>query len=735
MLSWLTSFLPFVAQLETTPPTPLPFQDTATTPIDASTPHTSVSNDAGGIPGASIPPSFLGKLAASFDGLFSPSLTGGRSSARIADLSSGLGMPGRDPFYSQYWSAGTLTSESTVEIDALKRDGLVRKIIGAPWSDALRPWFDIRGMSPKLQDTVQFHLRRLHTKQQLWHLNFLRDIWGEAILLVGANDFPIAFENRDQDREHFATELNLDLLAKNQEILWLRPFGKKSAWGYESGFIPRIQANVHSPLFGNPLYFEITNFGAPAKPGYTDLVAPGNVGPLIVHNSRLIHATTPDALSRLVEIDPYLKAYQGGLASLGQLLRSSSVSFIKIANWLHKTSNNRAESHARLALAALSMSSLGAIFLDKDYEDHEFQSRPLSGASDILASFQEALCGASSSPMALLFGTEPRGFASAEEVTERYNTGVVDRQETNLTPQLEWLIELILTAYVPAHERPQPNTWTIEWRPLRMASELEKAKIRKATFDALKVENEAIAAGIGIPGALSAKEIRSTQGADRFSVDPVLDPLVPTTQVLPKTPMMPPSQEPGQPPADDTQDTPVDLSEAQLVKQESLAQQAQLLEEIREMGDELKTANELAQEFNLPVRVVLKQLKSNPNQRFMKGYGPRGSTAYSKSDFLGHCINNATLKKCSASNKEAVSQDPFENWHTARQKNPKDFKDLKVIKKTKEGIQLRGGIYKDTGKVEVQSVWIPSDMDVAKAKKWLIKHDFNASQFEEAKDA
>ncbi|MCB0385168.1 MAG: DUF1073 domain-containing protein, partial [Bdellovibrionales bacterium] len=523
--------------------------------------------------------------------MFGPSLTGGQAAARLGDLSSGLGIPGKDPFYSQFWSASTLTSNSVMEIDALSRDGIVYKILGAPWSDALRAWFDIRGMSPKLQDLVQFHLRRLNAKQELWHLNFLRDQWGSSILVLGANDLPPGL-TPSQELNHFSNPLSLEQLARNKEILWLRAFGKESAWGYESGFTPQNQAGAWSPLFGHPTRFEIHDFWAPAKPGYTDLSRP-SAGPLTVHHSRTLHATTPDARSRLIQLDPYLKAYQGALASAGQLLRTSSVSFIKIAHWLQKTRNNRAESHARLSLAALSMSLLNAIFLDKDHESHEFQSRNLSGVSDIIGVVQEALSGASSTPMALLFGTEPRGFASAEEVTERYYTGVEERRQSVLTPQVERIIELILAAYVSPFERPAPNSWTIEWRPLRMPSELEKAKIRKATFDALKVENEAIAAGIGIPGALSAQEIRSTQGADRFSVDPVLDPL--PAEPLPKAMPLASASSPSLPTPSDgeaqQQDVPPPvLSEQDLFAQEEAKKQEQLLEDIRAMGDELRTA-------------------------------------------------------------------------------------------------------------------------------------------------
>lgn len=732
MFDWLTSYLPSFKPPES-PSTPLLPPDGGLPP----TPSLEIHHKATSSDSSDTPLTFTGKLAATFDSVFGPSLTGGRSAARLGDLSSGLGIPGRDPFYSQFWSSGTLSSGSVQEIDALKRDGLVRKIIGSPWSDALRAGFDIRGMAPPLQDLIQFHLRRLHTSQQLWQLNFLRDIWGEAILTIGANDFPQAFADPTQDLDHFTTELNLQMLAKNQEILWLRPFGKKSAYGRESGFIPRVQADVRSPLFGNPLYFEISNFWAPAKPGYTDLDAPLHSGSLIVHNSRVLHATTPDALSRLVEIDPYLKAYQGGLASLGQLLRTSSISFIKISNWLHKTRNNRDESHARLALAALSMSALGSIFLDKDYEDHEFQSRPLSGASDILASLQEALSGASSTPMAILFGTEPRGFASAEEVTERYYTGVVERQQAVLTPQYEKLIQLILTAYVSPHEQPKPNSWSIEWRPLRMPNELEKAKIRKATFDALKVENEAIKAGIGVPGALSAKEIRSTQGADRFSVDPVLDPLIPTTKSVP---LSSPSPISAQPSANEGEVPPLDPSEADLMKQETLDQQAKLLDEIRAMGDELKTTDALAEELNLPENYVSRVIKANPGIRRMKGYGKRGKTAYSRNDIISALNSHLEIQSFSAmpanevTSNAQVSEDPLVHFHTARQSNPSSFEGIKVLKTAKNGVQLRGGRNKKTGKVEVQSVWIPSTIDAGKAKKWLLRNDFSIAQFEEARE-
>lgn len=678
------------------------------------------------------------------DGCYGPSLTGGRSAARLGDLSTGLGIPGQDPFYSQFWTGSSLTSDSLFEIDALLRDGLVRKIIGAPWSDALRAGFDIRGMSPKLQDLVQYHLRRLNVRQELWKLNFLGDGWGDAICAVGANDFPMApYAFSQQAREHLERPLDVEALERNREILWLRSFARNSPWGYGSGFTRECAGSEKSRAFGEPLRYMVHDFWAPARPGYTDLSAVSS-GSVTLHTSRLLHSTTYDAQSRLVEIDPYLKAYHGALAAAGQLLRTSSVSFIKIAHWLHKTRNNRAESHARLSLAALSMSVLNAIFLDKDEESHEFQNRNLAGVSEIVGITQEALAGAATTPMAILFGTEPKGFASAEEVTERYYTGVEERRTSRLTPQLEHLIELILIAYVPKAERPAPQSWTVEWRPLRMPTELEKAKIRLATFEALKVENEAIAAGVGIPGALSAKEIRSVQGADRFSVDPVLDPLEPTT-TNPAGPATPASA--MSPTLATLQATlPPQLSE----EEKQAAEDAKTLEELTKMGHQLKTASELSDMFNLPLGRIKSILSNNPAPAIRKlhRFGARGASSYSLEDFraiLAQIYNENSFSTQfsgsaksdvdnthivqKAQSRSSVFEDPYENFHAARQKDPNLFTDIWVLKTLSNGVQLRGGTLQGGNNTSIQSVWLPASWSPDKAKSWLNEYGYQSGEF------
>ena len=448
---------------------------------------------------------------------------GNHSAARLGDLSNGLGVPGSDPFYSQFWAKGTLTSSAEDEIAGLMRDAIARKIVGVPWADAIRPWFDIRGMPSNTQDLVQHHLERLHAKEELWKLNFMGDAWGDAIIVVGVDDPSVLKPaTLEDERLHFETPLSKESLRGNRNILWLRTFGKGSSGG-DSGFTRAYPAGIHTARFGEPTIYRVHNFWAPARSGYCDLNSTYS-GQVNVHYTRTIQATTPNAESVFVGLDPYLKAYHGALASAGQLLRTSSISFIKVARWRNQTRNNRAESHARLALAALSMSTLGSIFLDKDDEDHEFQARNLTGVSDLILKAQESLAAAARQPMSVIFGLDSKGFASAEEVTNRYFAEVVNRQTSRLTDQATALVRLILNAYVPLGERPEEGSWYVDWRPPRTFSEMEKAKIRKGTFEALLLENRAIAAGVGIPGAITSAEIRSTQGANHFTVDPVLEP-------------------------------------------------------------------------------------------------------------------------------------------------------------------------------------------------------------------
>ena len=676
------------------------------------------------------------------DSVYGATLTGGRGAARLGDLSSGLGMPGHDPFYSQFWSRGTLTNDSTNQIEGLLKDGLAQKAVTVPWSDAIRPWFDIRGMSPAHQDLVQNHLLRLKAKQELLKLMTLGDGWGDAITVIGADDFPAPSDDPRKEIEHFCEPLDEEQLAQEGKILWLRTFARQSGDGRSSGFTRCYQAGPSSPRFGYPLYYDINDFYAPAEPGFDDLSSI-YAGSVKVHYSRTLSGTAPNGESIFIKIDPYLKAYQGGLAAAGQLLRTASVSFIKIKHWLHKTRNNRAESHARLSLAALSLNALGAIFLDWDEEAHEFQNRTLTGVSDIIGKLQEALAAAFNAPLAVVFGTEPQGFASAEEVTERYYASVLDRQN-RLTPQVKRLVHLILLAYVPASERPAYDDWHIEWRPLRNPSELEKAKIREATFQALKVENEAIAAGATIPGALTAKEIRSVQGADRFSVDPVLDPIPETSQaplqaVSSQGQPLTPSNHPNSSP-DDAQDAQ-EPSEEELASKEQEEADAKTLVELQKLGHELKTAQELAEQFNLTVSRV-KRIISTGNVRSIPGHGRNGARSYSMRDFRSllsqaysrtKLISSDDLDDQFASSAVQVENDPLENYHTARQFQPGEFEEIKVFKSLKNGVLIRGGRKKGEDEVTVQSVWLPAKWSVVKAKKWLKGHNYSVELFEPAK--
>lgn len=456
------------------------------------------------------------------------------TAAAFGNLAQGLGIRGKDPRRSDFWGPGDHLSD--IAVAHLARDAIGAKVVGAPWADAIRPGFEVRNLPEAHQRAVADRWRALDLSDRQYNLNFLGDVWGEAIGVLGTDDFA----GLDTDQAAFSTPLRPDAV---RGFAWLRVFGRRAGGDATSGFARLELAGPESSRFGAPVTYRVDDFFAPARPGYSDALR-GFTGSLDVHWTRTVRSVTRDARSVYVAYDRYLKDFHAALAATRRGLDTWSVSVFKISNWLDATRRDREEARGMLALAAQAMSQLNALIVDREKADHEFQSRSMGGFSDSVVRLFEALAAAVDIPMVRLFGLEPRGFSSGKEVFDSYHTRVADLQTRRLLPQTEILVDVILRSLAasdPSLPYPARDSWQVVYNPPRIPTDKEKAETRLLTAQYLKTFNEA---AVVSGGQLTAEEVRSPFSGDQASVDVTLQPLVEAPPSAPTTTPGPGDPEP-----------------------------------------------------------------------------------------------------------------------------------------------------------------------------------------------
>ncbi len=381
--------------------------------------------------------------------------------------------------------------------DIWTSNGVGSKICSLQVDDMIRAWIEI----PDDKDGKLIkELDRLNVRESLQRLLYWTDLYrgGIAVLVLG----------------NTGTDLKTPL-SKGQENA---PLVKIAVYPAMTQVITSSSTDVVYDV-GSSYFGELETY---------KVQPPDTASSFEVHASRCIVSkgipTPPDpsidwdyrywGMSRIQRVWEALGNYDVTHNAFGNLIHQLTIGKITI-DGLREILANEDEAPQRLKAimdsVQASMSYLNAILMGPN-EKFERENITTAGWRDVSSIMREALATVAGYPTSRLFETATSGGLSAgtseTEVTNRYNTTVQVRQETDLRPMLERII-----SHVAPMVGMKPDT-TFKFRPLTEPTAKETAEIRKIHAD---TDVARINAGIIFP-----EEARSRLEGDIYSEEVVL---------------------------------------------------------------------------------------------------------------------------------------------------------------------------------------------------------------------
>jgi len=358
---------------------------------------------------------------------------------RLSNLVSGLGTT-KDKAAGFTWVFTELTA---AQLEAAYRsDWMARKIIDIPADDATREW-----RSWYADDKVTAELEAAEKKHRLQRkvceaLQRAR-LYGGAVLLMGVGD---------QDP---STELDPETVAQDD----LKFIHVMSRWDITSGEIDR---DPMSEFFGEPTYYEINSMAR---------------GLTRVHPSRVVRFMGNQRPSTIMSADGWgdsvLQTVQdaihdaGGVqGSIASLVSEAKVDIIQIPEFAANLSNDEYSSGLvdRFTYANTLKSTVNMLLLDKE-EVWTRQNVQFGGLPDIARLMLLALSGAADIPATRMLGQSPAGMsATGESDTRNYYDRISSEQETDLTPALERLDEVLQRSATGTFDEDVYYEWDSLWQ-------------------------------------------------------------------------------------------------------------------------------------------------------------------------------------------------------------------------------------------------------------------------------
>jgi len=176
-----------------------------------------------------------------------------------------------------------------------------------------------------------------------------------------------------------------------------------------------------------------------------------------------------------------------------EILQRVSIQVYKIAEFRKRMAGSD-EEKAELAQMARnfrnSIDNLNMAVLDSQDELTE-ANRTVSGITDLMHEFRDALVRSTDYPRTVLLGEQPGGLnASADSELRAHYDFVRAQQRKTLTPAINRILEIV---FAISNNRGQeaPKEWTIDYTPLWQPSEKERAETELITAqtDDLNIQN------------------------------------------------------------------------------------------------------------------------------------------------------------------------------------------------------------------------------------------------------
>lgn len=336
-------------------------------------------------------------------------------------------------------------------------NGIARRIIDLVADDMTRNWFEVAGDE---DDDVLQKLEDLGAQREVSDgIRFAR-LFGGSIIVIGIQDGMDLDEPVDENRI--------------TEITSLTVFDKRELVVQDS----YLQKDFSKADFGQAQWYDII---------------PILGGPTVkVHASRVMrfdgaHVAREEYIRNQWWHDSVLQSCYEHLRQLGAVYDSSEsivqdfvVTILKMKGLMAQLRSTEGRNLLRLRADAMDKSRhvQNTIFIDAE-DDYAKHASSVAGLETLLDRFMMALSSSSSIPVTLLMGRSPAGMnATGESDVRFYYDHVKSDQRNSLKPQLEKLVKYCFLA-----TGGEPETWSINFKPLFESTPQEVADLYKATAE------------------------------------------------------------------------------------------------------------------------------------------------------------------------------------------------------------------------------------------------------------
>lgn len=350
---------------------------------------------------------------------------------------------------------------------AYRGDWVARKVVNIPAQDSTREWRQWQAPATDIEK-IEAEEKRLGLQRKVKLAMIKARLYGGAGLILGTGD----------------TDPSLPLNADSIGEGGLKYVHVVSRYDIASGL---LNLDLMSEYYGQPEYYEIRSVaGRPA---------------VRMHPSRMVRFIgneLPDPLmtvdggwgdSILQVLDDAIKNVGLTTQSAAILVNEAKIDVINIPNLMQNISTKDYKDRLteRMTLANTSKSLLSTLLLDGE-EKWNRNVQTFTGLPDILKLYLTIACGAADIPDTRFIGQSKGGLgANGEENTRNYYDMISSEQNTELTPTLTPLDEVLIRSATGKRDK---STF-FEWNPLWQMDEVQKATIGYQKAQAFKIDVDA----------------------------------------------------------------------------------------------------------------------------------------------------------------------------------------------------------------------------------------------------
>lgn len=416
---------------------------------------------------------------------------------QVGRLENALKGTGHDPNKANQWGPGRLYNRA--ERDRLSRNGLARRTADLLPFDATRNGWRVvfQGLEPEDAQTLSARIlgeqKSLDARYKIRMALSKARVHGHSILVLGVDD----------SEEDMGTPLDS---SKVRKIHWLKLF---TAEEYTLGEI----STAESENFGWPETYTIHNFNQSEASGFRGTSTVFTYSKKVHYTRILGPFVHEEGHSYFDEIGQALEEYFAANRSASGFLDTLSTAVFKVRNWVSKVVRSPEAAETRVSLAQRAKNMIGALVVDMDDEDFKWESRNASGVDGLLAAKMVQLSAFTGIPSMLLFGQDPKGFSTGEEITKQHNANVLAMQTDKILEPLTRLVQLQLQAL--GRGDIDDDRWSIDFEPLQSPDPKELAEIRAIVW--------ASASALAEKQMITREELRESLFGDTTQITPTIN--------------------------------------------------------------------------------------------------------------------------------------------------------------------------------------------------------------------